>query len=182
MEAYQRLRQLLIYLLGKDSVAETVDGCGMPNYEMNAVETAQLYQALVMPVGRDLARQAPDELTDILSGWEEISDLIRHNPTLIGGQNRLDTKLMSQFTTPDIKLIAKEGADGLLALGLGPHPQFAGGLGLFIKVASGYEPKQLELIVQALLVQLGLSQPGPQENGILETCFQFDLAGVSIPA
>jgi L-asparaginase II len=182
IEAYQRLRQLLSYLLGRDTLAETVDGCGMPNYEMSAVEIAQLYHALVMPVGRDLVRQAPDELKAILSGWDEISGLIRRNPTLTGGQNRLDTKLMSQFSPPETKLIAKEGADGLLAVGLGPHPQFVDGLGICIKVASGYDPKQLELIVQTLLVQLGLSQSFPQEDSILETCFQFDLSGVSIQA
>ncbi|WP_373531200.1 asparaginase [Vampirovibrio sp.] len=180
IEPYQRLRQLLQYLLGKTTLAETVDGCGMPNYEMNAIEAAQLYHALVMPVGPDLMRQAPDELTDILGGWDEISELIRNNPMLIGGKNRLDTRLMSEFQALNIKLIAKEGADGLLAVGLGPSPKFSDGLGIFIKVASGYEPQQLELILQTLLAQLGLIPPRHQEAGILETHFQFDVSGVSV--
>lgn len=182
MPQYQLLRQLLDYLLNKEETPETIDGCGMPNYGMNAVEIAQLYHALVMPVGRDLMRQAPDELTDILACWDEISAIVRNHPTLIGGQNRLDTRLMGGFLPKDIKLIAKEGADGMLAVGIGPNAQYNDGLGIFIKVASGYEPKQLALIVEALLLQLNIAETPAQihatesEAGVLKTRFHFNLS------
>lgn len=176
MPQYTLLQDLLKYLLNRDELAETIDGCGMPNYELNAVEVAQLYHALVMPVGRDLMRQAPDELTDVLANWDEISALIRGNALLVGGQGRLDSRLMRETFSSDIKVIAKEGADGMLALGIGPTTSLADGLGLLIKIASGYEPRQLELIVRTLLIQLGLLEtPTKQDTGVLETDFHFDL-------
>lgn len=173
---YALLRHLLEYLLNKSEFAETVDGCGMPNYELNAVEVAQLYHALVMPVGRDLMRQAPDELTEMLSHWDEISSLIRQNALLVGGQGRLDSRLMKETLPENVKVIAKEGADGMLALGIGPNEKLADGLGVFIKIASGYEPKQLEFIIRTLLAQLGLIEPAKTtQNGVVETEFYFDL-------
>lgn len=183
MPQYALLRELLDYLLNKPEFAETVDGCGMPNYELNAVEVAQLYHALVMPVGRDLMRQAPDELTEPLSHWDEISAILRNHAPLVGGEGRLDTRLMSETLPPEVKVIAKEGADGMLAMGIGPNAKFADGLGLFVKVASGYEPRQLELIACALLEQLGLiSAPETTDSGVLETRFYFDLTGVPTEA
>ncbi len=177
MPQYGLLRNLLEYLLNKTEFAETVDGCGMPNYDLNAVEIAQLYHALVMPVGRDLMRQAPDELTDMLSCWDEISSLIREYPLLIGGQGRLDTRLMSDTFPEAVKVIAKEGADGLLAIGIGPNPRFSDGLGLLIKIASGYEPKQLERIAHKLLSQLELVPLSPTEpDGVLACQWHFELA------
>lgn len=177
MQQYALLRHLLEYLLNKSEFSETVDGCGMPNYELNAVEAAQLYHALVMPVGRDLMRQAPDALTEILSYWDEISLLIRNNARLVGGQGRLDSRLMLEALPSHVKVIAKEGADGMLAVGIGPNERWADGLGLFIKIASGYEPKQLALIADTLLGQLGLIECSKGvATDVVETEFCFDLA------
>lgn len=178
---YAILQNLLEYLLGKTDFAVTVDGCGMPNYAVSAVETAQLYHALAMPVSRDLLRQAPDDLEEVLTYWEAIGALFRQYPELIGGPGRLDTRLMQDYFPADIPVIAKEGADGLLALGIGAHPQFADGLGILINIASGYEPRQLEIIVKNLLSQLQLiALPAGESAGVVETRLHFQLAEVAV--
>ncbi|WP_303675219.1 asparaginase [Vampirovibrio chlorellavorus] len=182
--AYAQLRLLLGFLLGREDFAESVDGCGMPNLALSAVEMAQLYHALLMPVSRDVLRQAPDELTDCLTLWEDIAALMRNHPALVGGLGRLDTALMVSAFEGGLPLIAKEGADGLLAVSIGPNARFQDGLGLLIKVASGYEPQQLRRIVLRLLEQLDLVSFCPplaslrlagEENPVLQTHFHFDL-------
>ncbi len=55
-------------------------------------------------------------------------------------------------------LIVKQGADGLLSLGLGPSERYPNGLGILIKVASGFDAKQMELIAGELFAQLGLRE------------------------
>lgn len=185
-EPYWLLKELLGYLLNLDDFEQSADGCGMPNVALSAVEIAQLYHALVMPVSRDLIRQCPDELTEILEQWNRISELMRAYPQLIGGEGRLDTCLMNgsllQPETP-FPVIAKEGADGLLCVGIGPNPVFADGLGLCVKLAAGYEPKKLEAVISALLEQLGLKpETGLDESGIVQTHFHFNLREAAVQA
>lgn len=183
-EPYVLLRELLGYLMNRDDFDESVDGCGMPNYALSAVEMAQLYHALVLPVSRDLIRQCPDELTEILEAWNFIADTMQRYADLIGGENRLDTQLMQENVASgqSVSLIAKEGADGLLCVAVGPNVRFSDGLSVFIKLASGYEPAKLKTIIFALLGQLGLRAPEPQPPGIVQTHFHFDLTNVVIQA
>jgi L-asparaginase II len=179
-EPYQLLKALLGYLLNREDFEATTDGCGMPNFALSAVEIAQLCQALAMPASKDILRQAPDELTDILSHWDDIAVLFLNYPELVGGEHRLDTRLMQGqwHSGVDFKAIAKEGADGLLCVGIGPNPVFADGLGIYIKLSSGYEPKYLDAIVFELLAQLGLYTPKTGDknaSGHLQTHFHFRL-------
>jgi L-asparaginase II len=182
--AYEQLRQLLGFLLGREDFAESVDGCGMPNLAISAVELAQLYHALIMPVSRDLIRQAPEALTDCLMLWEDVATLMRTHPILVGGEGRLDTELMQAATEGGLTLIAKEGADGLLAVSIGSNTRFQDGLGLLIKVASGYDPQQLRQLGLVLLQQLDMLslcpslaclKPAEQAHPVLRTRFHFDL-------
>lgn len=183
--AYDQLRLLLGFLLGREDFAESVDGCGMPNLALSAVEVAQLYHALVMPLSRDLLRQAPDELTDCLSLWADAALLMKTYPLLVGGQGRLDTELMQFAAEGGLSVIAKEGADGLLAVSVGSNARFQDGLGLLIKIASGYDPQQLRCVIGYLLEQLGLFADCPSlaslnaagdNNPVLQTQFHFDLS------
>lgn len=186
-EPYRLLQELLDYLLNPEIMEMSTDGCGMPNVALSGVEIAQIYHALVMPVSRDLIRQCPDELTEILEQWNHISELMQTYPHLIGGERRLDTRLMdgsligsSETAMP---IIAKEGADGLLCVGIGPNAKFADGLGLFIKLAAGYEPKKLEVVVAALLEQLDLKPANLSEEGqLVQTCFHFNLRESAVEA
>jgi len=134
-----------------------------------------------------MIRQCPDELTDILSSWDEIAALMQQHPELIGGTGRLDTRLM-QHALPgqDVlqpKLIAKEGADGLLCLGIGPSTPFPDGLGILLKLSSGYSSKHLETLIQHTLASLGLASESEHlQQGVTETLFHFSLQGVIQPA
>lgn len=192
-EPYGLLMELLGYLLNRDDFEVSADGCGMPNVALSAVEIAQLYHALVMPVSRDLIRQCPDELTDMLEQWDRISSLMRTHAGLIGGMGRLDTRLMDgalfNSEMPQAKttfpVIAKEGADGLLCVGIGPNPTFADGLGVLVKLAAGYDPKKLEVVIGALLEQLDLKPPAmalDDTHSIVQTHFHFNLREAAIQA
>lgn len=181
------LKALLCYLLNLETLPVTRDGCGMPNYGLNAIELAQLYHSLAMPLSRDMLRQAPDDLEDVIASWEPVSRIISQHPEIVGGHGRLDTRLMqhgpSRLQSSGRSLasalpltrtvIAKEGADGLFALGLGPavagelqaenggpiqddiQEPFPQGLGVLIKLASGYQPQYLEQIANALFSHWG---------------------------
>jgi L-asparaginase II len=175
-EPYRLLRELLYFLFYVESLPESVDGCGMVNLGLTAVELAQLYHALAIPVSKEMIRQSPDELTDILMSWDEISALMQAHPELIGGQHRLDTRLMQG---PGLSLIAKEGAEGLLCLGIGPNPCFADGIGILIKLAAGYNAQHMEVLIRHILAQLGLAAEAvPEATAITETVFHFSVLGV----
>jgi L-asparaginase len=179
-EPYQLLRALLCYLLYVDALPESVDGCGMPNLALTAVELAQLYHALVLPVSKDMIRQCPDELTDILMGWNEIAAIMQAAPELIGGAGRLDTCLMQGegLPQPAPALIAKEGAEGLLCLGIGPSESFPGGLGLLIKLSAGHKARQMDVLIRHILAQLGLAEASmPTDEGVTQTVFHFQVQG-----
>ncbi len=185
-EPYHLLRELLCYLLYVDELPESVDGCGMPNLGLSAVELAQLYHALVLPVSRDMIRQCPDELTEILTHWDDIAALMQEYPELIGGTGRLDSRLMlgEGCHQPLPPLIAKEGAEGLLCLGTGPTERHAGGLGILIKLSGGYNAGQLEVMAHYIFQALGLSASEPGEakpqaaTPMTETVFHFAVQGV----
>jgi L-asparaginase len=181
-EPYPLLRLLLGSVLNRANFDMTTDSCGMPNLALSAEEMAQLYHALVMPVSKHILQQAPDELTDILACWDEVSSLVRQHPTLVGGERRLDTRLMrggpqNCFACP---IIAKEGADGLLCVGIGANNLFRDGLALSIKLASGYDPMQLERITLELLTQLGLWEPNGRKSAeTVRTSFHFHLEPIA---
>jgi L-asparaginase II len=166
-EPYQLTRKLFGYLLGRDflSATETIDGCGMPNMALSAAELAQLYQWLANGLPENLLRNAPGELALILQSWDAIAQIMRAHPEFVGGQNRLDTRLMQgQWAVESgLRTTAKEGAEGLLGVGIGPTARFPEGMGILIKLSSGYDLAVLETIVFALLRQAGLCKPLPRK-------------------
>jgi L-asparaginase II len=181
-EPYHLLRELFQYLLYVDELPGTQDGCGMPNMGLSPVEMAQLYHALVTPVTRDMIRQCPDELTEILTGWNEIATIMQQTPELIGGERSLDSRLMKhmlpgQLTgNPPTPLIAKTGAAGLLCMGIGPTPRFSDGLGIFIKLAAGHANTPMETVIKKILCQLGLAdEESPATNPVTQTDFYFEI-------
>jgi L-asparaginase II len=107
---------------------------------------------------------------------------------LIGGAGRLDSRLMQGHgrTVPNRLVLAKEGADGLLGIGLIPQLPFKNGLGMLIKLAGGYDPAYLETVYDGLLTALGLAEgekPGLVERQATgqETQFHFEpLIGTAI--
>lgn len=166
-QPYQLTRSLFSYLLGRDFLraAETVDGCGMPNMALSASELAKLYQWLATGLPERIMTNAPEELLSILQSWEEIAQIMQKESEFVGGQGRLDTRLMQgKWTLEDqLSINAKEGAEGLLSVGLGPTSDFPNGIGILVKISSGYDPNHLETLIFALLKQLHLCTPLPRK-------------------
>ena len=128
---------LLEERLGRSLKSETVapDGCKLPAIALPITELAYLY--LTLPSEQD-------------SDW--IWSAYRRNPVLIGGPGRLDTTLMQ--SSP--RVLAKEGADGLLAVALDQQPT-----ALVIKLAHGMDAPSLHHVVSPLLRKLGINHPAP---------------------
>jgi hypothetical protein len=78
-------------------------------------------------------------------------------PDLIGGFNRLDSTIIKAGNG---KVIAKEGADGLLGLGI-VHPDYPNGLGVVIKIAHGWNAQATWYVARAVLGVLGINLRNP---------------------
>lgn len=163
-EIYQTLHDLLVFLLQKEQepLPQSVDGCGMPTFALTATDMAQLYLLLGQDLTTGFLKEAPDTLLPILACWSQIRALMKTNPALVGGTGRLDTRLIQGSLTghTDRIILAKEGADGLLAVCLSPEKPYQGGIGMLIKLACGYDLQHLETTLQALLEALGIYPTG----------------------
>ncbi|MCO4771407.1 MAG: asparaginase [Deltaproteobacteria bacterium] len=128
--------------LGEDwqPVRVARDGCGLPTVSNTVDELAHLYAALAATRDEDWI-------------WEA---MVRH-PDLIGGFNRLDSTILK---AGEGKVIAKEGADGLLGLSI-VHDDYPDGLGVVIKIAHGWNPQATWYIARAVLGVLGIPLRNP---------------------
>lgn len=116
------------------------DGDGMPTVSMTVKELAKCYAGLAQHRGEDWI-------------WEA---MVTH-PDLVGGFNRLDTTVMKSC---DGQVIAKEGADGLLGLGI-VHKDYPEGLGVVIKIAHGWNPQATWYVARGILGSLGFTLRNP---------------------
>lgn len=167
--AYIALKQTLKELTGKDCQQWTLDGCSLPNAGLCANEIALLYQKLATSeAGSEIASE---RFLHVLKQW------MFQFPELIGGEGRLDTCLMqgTQFALANdqTRMIAKEGADGLLAVGIDRCNEYPNGLGILIKLASGSSIKNLSLVLAETLRLLGLTRQTPNELGQEVLSYQF---------
>lgn len=116
------------------------DGCGLPTVSNTVTELARLFAALVRERDKDWI-------------WEA---MVR-SPDLIGGFNRLDSTILKACGG---KVIAKEGADGLLGLAI-EHPEHPQGLGVVIKIAHGWNAQATWYIARGILGVLGFTLRNP---------------------
>ena len=116
------------------------DGCGLPTLSMSVNELATMYASLV-------TRKDEDWI------WES---MIR-NPDLVGGFNRLDSTIMKSCQG---KVIAKEGADGLLGLAI-EHEDYPEGLGVVVKIAHGWDNTATWFVARWILGVLGFELRNP---------------------
>lgn len=116
------------------------DGDGFPTLAMTVGELAVVYAGL--------ARRRNENWI-----WEA---MVRH-PDLVGGFNRLDSTVLKSC---DGRVIAKEGADGLLGLAI-DHPEYPAGLGVVIKIAHGWDPRATWYVARGILGTLGFSLRNP---------------------
>lgn len=116
------------------------DGCGLPTLSNTVSELAQCFAALATQREQDWI-------------WEA---MVRH-PDLIGGFNRLDSTILKAC---DGKVLAKEGADGLLGMSV-VHPDYPQGLGIVIKIAHGWNPQATWYVARGILGVLGFELRNP---------------------
>lgn len=165
----KRLKTMLAWLVGRleEDISDTTDGCQLSNQSLSGLEIATLYHGLAS--GTTPALRGDASIDKALSLYGTVNSLIRSFPQLIGGTDRLDSTLMQAACqsgffrdnqTPG--LIAKEGADGLLAVGIGSTKQYPDGLGILIKSSAGYEPRYTRVIVHEILYRLGLREKGAE--------------------
>ena len=110
------------------------DGCGFPTVSNTVNELALMFANLV-------ARRNDDWI------WEAMN----RNPDLVGGFNRLDSTCLK---AGDGRIVAKEGADGLLGLSV-IHDDWPKGLGIVIKIAHGWNSQATWYVARAVLGVLG---------------------------
>jgi hypothetical protein len=103
------------------------------------------------------------ELAQLYAGLAHERDLdwiweaFVQRPDLIGGFNRLDSTIIKAGAG---RVIAKEGADGLLGLSI-VHPDYPNGLGVVIKIAHGWNPQATWYIARSILGTLGFELRNP---------------------
>lgn len=155
----RELRQLLAGWLGREAASFqlVVDGCQLPTPLLRLEELAELYRQLaVAPAGSPEAA---------------VFRAMCSHPDWVGGPGRMDTELMR--ANPG-RLIAKEGADGLLAIAFAPLPgpacsddALAGGAplaapqggALVVKLAAGHQPEWALLAAAPILRARGCALP-----------------------
>jgi L-asparaginase II len=194
---HTRVEKLLAELVNRppDSFAKTTDGCQLPNHALSIREMATVYQKLAKAAG-DLIADQPEQLiaagsddcpSETANGLGYIGSLMRRFPHILGGNDRLDTKIMSDGFTGGgaVKYLAKDGAEGLLALSVLPTEVYKSGLGIVIKLSSGYDIRHMETLASEILHRLGLMatvekpQPAKLRTDHLKTEFIFELNNLS---
>jgi L-asparaginase II len=116
------------------------DGCGLPTLSNTVSELAVLFGWLAQTRHEDWI-------------WEAMT---RH-PDLVGGFNRLDSTILKAC---EGRVLAKEGADGLLGLAI-VHPDFPDGLGVTIKIAHGWNAQATWYVARSVLGVLGFDVRNP---------------------
>jgi L-asparaginase len=141
-EWFQAYLDIVRRYLGADwkPVRVARDGCGLPTLSNTVGELASLYASLA---------GNPDE------DW--IWEAMVREPDLVGGFNRLDTTILKAC---EGKVIAKEGADGLLGMAI-QHPDYPHGLGVVVKIAHGWDSQATWYVARAILGSLGFELRNP---------------------
>lgn len=116
------------------------DGCGLPTVSNTVSELARLFSFIARTRDEDWI-------------WEAMTT----RPDLIGGFNRLDSTILKAGAG---RVVAKEGADGLLGLAI-VHPDYPEGLGVTIKIAHGWNAQATWYVARAVLGVLGIELRNP---------------------
>lgn len=140
---YKEYLKTMKDFLGEDYTPLRIarDGDGLPTLAMTVNDIAKCYAGLAATKNEDWI-------------WEAFVK----TPLMIGGEGRLDTSIIQACHG---KVIAKEGADGLLAMSI-LHPDFKDGLGIAIKIAHGWNPQATWYIARSILGVLGFELSPPK--------------------
>ena len=141
-EFFQNYKKEVKKILGEDWEPTKIakDGCTLPTMSMTVNELARVFSYLAKTKDED---------------W--IWNTMVKEPDLIGGFNRLDSTILKSCNG---KVIAKEGADGLLGLSI-LHPDFPDGLGIVLKIAHGWDIRAAWYVARWTLGVLGFKFRNP---------------------
>ena len=173
-EHFVRMKKLLGHFLNVDwrEIPQTTDGCRLPNYAFKPAEIALLYNQLVRPYDSLGLPEADPSLgiSESLAQFDRLKQFMSKCPEYVGGDERFDTELMQgKYTNiAEAMILAKEGADGIITIGVGPCKQYPSGLGIFVKSSSGDDPRYFSLIALELLDRLNLLLPAQRPQNRLK--------------
>ena len=123
------------------SVLVGVDGCSAPTFAISLREAAGGYARLLDPrFGSGSEREAARRVVDSMRGY----------PEMVGGTNRLDTRLMESIGR---SFIAKIGAEGFYGMAYRDGQR---GVGIALKIADGDGDRARTVATVHLLSRLGL--------------------------
>jgi L-asparaginase II len=128
----------------EDEIKLGIDGCAAPNFALPVAAMAKSFINLISPSKFPEPTQA---------SCKRIAAAMMNHPELIGGSERLDTKLMQ--AAPG-KLISKVGADGVWLCGVLPCERWPTGLGIALKIADGDDHRARPVVAVEILRQLGV--------------------------
>lgn len=134
----QRVREVIAEVTGAAATGPAVDGCGAPAWRQSLVR-----------LGVGFARLAAGSM-----GLAPIRAAMTERPDLVGGRLGADHALMAA----DRRVIAKRGAEGVLAAGM---VTARGPVGVAVKIADGAGRAAVPPVA-AVLRSLGASVPGDQ--------------------
>jgi L-asparaginase II len=133
-------------------IPRAVDGCSVPVFRVPLASLARAYARLV---GNGPRGESPAEA----SARRRIAGAMASAPEMVAGTGRFTTDLMRTF---DATLVAKEGAEGVYAVGVPAALARRAGqaVGIAVKIADGAERGRDAVTVEALRA-LGLAR-GPR--------------------
>ncbi len=130
--------------LPEEDIAIGIDGCCVPNFALPIRSMAKSFINLLNPTRFPEPTQA--------AAARIVSAMMNH-PELIGGSERLDTKIMQ--AAPG-QLISKVGADGVWLCGVLPCEKWPTGLGIALKIADGDDYLSRPVVAVEILRQLNV--------------------------
>ncbi len=149
--------------LGIEEIHLGTDGCSVPTFAMPLYNAALAWARLVDPQNFPPERE---------KACQTITRAMTSHPFMVGGPDRLDTKLME---IAEGRIVAKSGAEAYQGIGIPPNALGNGsqGLGIALKIADGDRGKRAKApVVLEICQQLSalskdelekLSEYGPEQ-------------------
>lgn len=135
-----------------DEIKLGIDGCSAPNFAVPLASMALAFAKLVNP---------PASFNeDLKNACRRIVAANIKYPDMIGGSERLDTKIMQVL---EGKIICKVGAEGVWSAGILPSEKWKNGLGIALKIEDGNDDRARSVIAIELLRQLGIMTDEAEE-------------------
>lgn len=126
----------------KTSINWGVDGCGLQTPYLSIDDLSLLYFGFVNK-----------------SKYRRIREAMKRNPRLVGGTSRLDSDLIAAHK----ELYAKEGADGLTAIGVESE---SAPFSIILKLEAGYDPRVSRFLIEEILFKIkGVTKNGDWGGG-----------------